>query len=94
MLYSMLAVDKPDAGAIRQQVHVAHTDHLKTAKTYGVTIVMGGPLMSDDGKTAIGSLMLLEAADRSSIETFNRADPFSKGVWATIQIHRFDKRQG
>jgi hypothetical protein len=94
MLFSMHAIDRPDAAAKRQEVHVAHTTHLKAAKDFGVTIVMGGPLMSDDGKGAVGSLMLLEAADRKTVEAFNNADPFAKGVWASVQINRFDKRQG
>jgi len=94
MLFSVHAIDKPDAAAKRQKAHTAHTAHLKNAKDYGVTIVAGGPLLSDDGNGSVGSLMLLEAADRQSVDAFNRADPFSKGVWANVQINRFDKRQG
>ena len=43
---------------------------------FGVTITVGGPLVSDDGATSIGSLMVLETSDRASAEKFNRADPF------------------
>jgi uncharacterized protein YciI len=56
---------------------------------------MGGPLVSDDGSGSVGSLMVFEAADRASVEKFNRADPFFKnGVWAMVEIQRFDKKTG
>jgi uncharacterized protein YciI len=59
-----------------------HVAHLKTAKDQGVTITVGGPLMADDDKTSIGSLMVLDVADRATAEKFNKADPFHKnGSW-------------
>ena len=93
MLYAVYAIDNPDAGAKRQAVHADHVAHLKTAKDQGVTIAVGGPLMADDGKTSIGSLMVLEVADRATAEKFNKADPFHKnGIWAKVDIRRFDRR--
>ena len=68
---------------------------MKTQSAHGVTMVMGGPLVADDGSGSVGSLMVFEAADRASVETFNRADPFFKnGVWAKVEIQRFDKKTG
>jgi uncharacterized protein len=93
MLFSVHALDAPDSAAKRQAVHADHVAHLKTAKDQGVTIVVGGPLVADDGKTSIGSLMVLEAPDRATAEKFNNADPFAKnGVWAQVEIQRFDRR--
>jgi uncharacterized protein YciI len=58
-------------------------------------MVMSGPLVSDDGKTMIGSLMILEAPDRAAIEAFHRADPFhAAGIWEKVNITAFVKRQG
>ena len=95
MLFAVHALDDPNASAKRQEVHAAHAAHLKTANEYGVTIVMGGPLMSDDGKAAVGSLMVLEASHSGAAEAFNNADPFAKnGVWKKVDIKRFDKRTG
>jgi uncharacterized protein len=94
MLFSVHALDKPGAAATRQAVHGEHVAHLKNAKTYGVSMVVGGPLVSDDGKGSVGSLMVLEAPDRASAEAFNRADPFHKnGVWAKVEIQRFDRKE-
>jgi len=95
MLFSVHALDAPNAAAIRDKVHHDHVAHLKTVKDYGVAMVMGGPLVSDDGKGSVGSLMVFEAPDRASVEKFNRADPFHKnGVWAKVEIQRFEKRTG
>ncbi len=94
MLFSVHALDAPDGAAKRQAVHAEHVAHLKTAKAQGVTIVVGGPLVADDGKSSIGSLMVFEAPDRATVEKFSRADPFHKnGVWAKVEIQRFDRRE-
>jgi uncharacterized protein YciI len=95
MLFSVHALDVADGPAKRQAVHAEHVAHLKKAAEFGVTIVAGGPLVSDDGKGPVGSLMLLEVPDRAAAEKFNNADPFFKnGVWGKIEIQRFDKWQG
>jgi uncharacterized protein YciI len=94
MMFSMHALDAPDAAEKRAKVHLEHVAHLKTAADFGVTITAGGPLLSDDGNTAIGSLMVLTARERAAVEAFNKADPFHKnGVWAKVEIQRFDRKQ-
>ncbi|MBR0794975.1 hypothetical protein JQ615_06210 [Bradyrhizobium jicamae] len=43
----------------------------------------------------IGSLFLIEAADRTAVETFHHADPFfSAGIWERVSITGFIQRQG
>jgi uncharacterized protein YciI len=49
MLFSIFTLDNPDATDKRKAVHGAHIAHLKIAKALGVTITVGGPLVSDDG---------------------------------------------
>jgi uncharacterized protein YciI len=94
MLFSIFAIDKPGAAETRNAVHSDHLKHLTAAAEYGVTIVTGGPLVSDDGAASIGSMMVVEAPDRASVEAFNRADPLrTGGVWGTVEIRRFDRKQ-
>jgi uncharacterized protein YciI len=94
MLFSVHALDNPNVATKRQAVHGEHVAHLRSAKDFGVTITVGGPLLSDDGKGSVGSLMVLEAPDRATAEKFNRADPFHKnGVWAKVEIQRFDRKE-
>jgi uncharacterized protein YciI len=95
MFFVMHAFDKADASAARLAHYDAHKAFLSDTSKYGVSIVMSGPLVADDGKTMIGSLMILEAADRASAEAFNRADPFyAAGIWEKIDLTAFVKRQG
>ena len=94
MLFSVFTLDNPDALDKRKAVHGAHVAHLKRAKDYGVTITVGGPLVSDDGATSIGSLMVLETPDRAAAEEFSSADPFHQnGVWGKVEIRRFDRKE-
>ena len=94
MLFSVFTLDSPDAADRRKAVHGERIARLKKANDFGVNISVGGPLMSDDGTNAIGSLMVLEAPDRASVEKFNRADPFHRdGVWGKVEIRRFDRKK-
>ena len=95
MQFAVHALDVPNFAAKRQAVHTEHVAHIKASKDHGLTIVMGGPLLADDGGSSVGSLMVFDAPDRAAMEKFNRADPFDKtGVWANVEIQRFDKRNG
>jgi len=94
MLFSIHALDKPDIADKRQAVHGAHIAHLKSAKDFGVTVTVGGPLVSDDGKSSIGSLIVIEAPDRAAAEKFSRADPFfNNGIWDKLDVQRFDRKE-
>lgn len=88
--YIVHCLDKPDGLPRRQQNYDAHRAYLETAP---VKILVSGPLVSDDGETMIGSLFLIEADSKATVEAFNAGDPFRKAdVWASINIHRFNKR--
>lgn len=83
-------LDAADALPRRLENYEAHKAYLSTAP---VSILVSGPLMSDDGETMIGSLFLIEADTKAAVEAFNAADPFYRaGIWAEIRIHRFLKR--
>jgi uncharacterized protein YciI len=94
-LFVIHALDEPDALPRRLATYEAHKAYLDTADAAGVRIVTSGPLVADDGTTMIGSLLIVEAAERSAVEAFNRADPFQQaGVWRAVAIHRFLRRRG
>jgi len=92
--YIIHCLDQPDALPRRLEHYDAHRAYLQTApEKTSVKMLVSGPLMSDDGETMIGSCFLVEAEDRAAVEAFNAADPFHKaGIWASIHIHRFNKR--
>ena len=95
MFFVLHARDKAGALDIRQANYEAHKAFLADTSAHDVSMIMSGPLVADDGKTMIGSLMIMEAPDRATVEAFNRADPFyAAGIWEKIDISAFVKRQG
>ena len=95
MLFVIHAKDKPGALATRLANYDAHKAFLSDTSPHGVRIVMSGPLVADDETTMIGSLFVVEASDRATVERFNRADPFNvAGIWENVAITGFLRRQG
>lgn len=95
MLFAIHAVDRAGALDTRLANYDAHKAFLSDTSAFGVSIVMSGPLVADDGSTMIGSLFLIEAPNRAAAEAFNVADPFHKaGIWERVTITRFLRRQG
>lgn len=95
MLFVIHAIDKADMLERRLAHYPDHKAFLADTTAYGVRIVMSGPLVADDGERMIGSLFVVEAADRMTVENFNQADPFQKaGIWRQVTIAGFIRRQG
>ncbi|HLZ66846.1 MAG TPA: YciI family protein [Aliidongia sp.] len=95
MLFVIHAVDRPGALDTRLANYGAHKGFLDDVSRFGVEIVMSGPLVADDGETMIGSLFLIEAADRAAVERFHAADPFkAAGIWERVTITGFSRRRG
>jgi uncharacterized protein YciI len=94
-LFAVHVLDRPDALPLRLEQSAAHRAYVETECDQGLSIVMSGPLQSDDGEIMIGSLLIIDAADRAAVEAFVRADPFYRsGVWGDVQITRFHRRTG
>ncbi len=94
MLFVIHGLDRPDALPTRLAHYDAHKAFLSDTSAHGVSIVMSGPLVAAD-ETMIGSLFVVEAADRDAVVRFNAADPFAQArVWASVSINGFIRRQG
>ena len=80
--------DRPDGGARRAQLRDAHRDYLKDHKDI---IVARGPLLDDDAVKTIGSVLILDVADKAEAEAFWADEPFNRaGVYEwTIERWRF-----
>jgi len=95
MLFVIHGIDRAGALPTRLAHYEAHKAFLSDTSPFGVQIVMSGPLVADDGTTMIGSLFLLEAPDRASVQRFNQADPFYQAdLWERVTITAFLRRQG
>jgi uncharacterized protein len=95
MLFIIHALDRADSLPRRHAAYEAHKTFLADTSAFGINIVMSGPLVSDDGATMIGSLFLIDAPSRASVERFNAADPFvAANVWDRVTITAFHRRVG
>jgi uncharacterized protein YciI len=89
MPFAILALDKPDAGAVRAANRPAHLEHLDR---YAARLLAGGAVLADDGATPIGSLIVFDSEDRTEVEAFLAADPFTKGgLFASVSIYPWRK---
>ncbi|MCS6931865.1 MAG: YciI family protein [Acetobacteraceae bacterium] len=86
MLFAITCTDKPGAAALRAATRPAHIAHLSA---HAGRILLGGPLLSPEGQ-AVGSLLVIEAADRAEAEAFAAADPYAKaGLFESVTIRPF-----
>lgn len=75
MHFVALCLDKPDGQSIRLANRAAHLDFLR-AKSKEIEVC--GPLLSDDGQTMIGSLLILQADSKDAADKILAEDPYRK----------------
>ena len=94
MHFVIHAVDRPDALNVRAKHYRAHRIHLDRAGDHGVSVMMAGTLVAEDGETPVGSLFVVEAPNRSSIDAFTDSDPYCvNGVWKKVDVHYYNKKR-
>lgn len=93
--YVLYAKDKPNSLEQRLEHYAAHRAFIEAQNgTDGVSVVMSGPLQTDEGETMIGSVLILEAQTRAAVDQFVAADPFTRaGIWGEVHISRFYPRR-
>jgi hypothetical protein len=84
MQFMLYCLDKPGHGEVRAANRAAHLTHLDR---FAAQIVLAGPLLSDDGTAMIGSLLLMNFADRAEAERFSADDPYREaGLFQSVTI--------
>jgi uncharacterized protein YciI len=87
VLYAFLLVDRPDAAALRARVRPEHKAYLARVAEH---IAFAGPLTGDDGQTMIGSLLVIDFADRAAALAWLAQEPYTRaGVYGQTQVHAF-----
>src|SRR5579863_10581984 len=95
MLFVIHATDRRDGMPTRAKFYRAHRIHLDKSADHGVDVVTAGTLVADDGETPVGSIFVIDAADRAAVDAFTRSDPYHiNGVWERVTIHRYNKKRG
>jgi hypothetical protein len=86
MLFAVTILDKPGMAATRRSVRADHIAYLEANKAM---LVLAGPVMDAEGGS-IGSVRIIEAADRAAVETLTAEDPFAKaGCFGSVAIHPY-----
>lgn len=89
MNFALYCVDKADHGHVRTENRPAHLEYLKGKVD---SLLIAGPLLADDGTTVLGSLLVIEAADRAEAEAFAAGDPYAKaGLFEKVTVIAFKK---
>ncbi len=89
MNFVLYCVDKPGHGQVRADNRPDHLDYLKGNLD---RIVIAGPMTNDDGDGVLGSMLVIEAADRAEAEAFAAGDPYAKaGLFETVEIKAYKK---
>lgn len=93
-LYVVYAKDKADSLQQRLDEYAAHRAYVEAQDELGqVSVVISGPLQTDDGTIMIGSMILLDAPDRETVMQFVADNPFNKaGIWESVSVTRFHCR--
>jgi uncharacterized protein YciI len=86
MLFAITSHDKACSGALRMATRPAHLEYLKARWQ---DIKLAGPFLDDAGEW-VGSLMIVECADRADAAAFSAGDPYAKaGLFERVNIRAF-----
>jgi len=81
--------DKPGAQQIRLDNRAAHLEFLKANLA---KVVMAGPVQTEDRQGMVGSVLVLDFADRSDLDAFLAADPYAKaGLFESVTVLPYKK---
>ena len=83
MLYALIFTDKANSLDLRQKERPGHIDYLNGL---GNALKAAGPF-TDEAGSPIGTLVIVEAKDRSGAEEIAKNDPYAKaGLFAAVEI--------
>lgn len=86
MLFAIHALDKTDSTALRAATRPAHLAYLDGFMSQ---MILAGPLLNEAGQ-AVGSLIILEAADQAAAEAVAAADPYAQaGLFESVAIRPY-----
>jgi uncharacterized protein len=86
MLFAVIRHDHPDSLALRMSVRPKHLGYLQMVLH---KIMYGGALLDGQGRQ-IGSMLIIDAADRAEADAFADADPFVEAnLFASSSVEPF-----
>lgn len=89
MLFAITCLDKPNHLEVRLANRAAHLEY---ARGNLDKMLVGGPLLADDGQTMVGSLLIIDLPDRAAAEALMANDPYAKaGLFDSVVIRPYKK---
>lgn len=86
-LFTLYCIDKPGHQQVRLDNRAAHLDY---AKQWADKTLTGGPLLSADGDSMVGSLLVIDFEDAAAAEAFCANDPYAKaGLFESVTVRPF-----
>ena len=87
MKYVLICEDKANGLDVR----LANRDkHLAYIGELGGKISLAGPMLSDDGESMVGSVLIIEADSAEEIQAIAAADPYAlAGLFEKVTIRPF-----
>lgn len=84
MPFLIEATDKPDSFALRQSVR---PDHLAYLAEKAPLLLVAGATWTEDGQTALSSVLVVDVDTREQAEEFAAADPYARaGLFADVRV--------
>jgi uncharacterized protein YciI len=86
MLFAVIRHDKPNSLELRLSERPRHLLYLETVLG---KIMYGGAILYDAGKQ-VGSMLIIDVADKAAADAFAIADPYvDAGLFATTSVQQF-----
>lgn len=87
-LFVFHGLDKPGALEIRKATRPAHLAWLESLQP---RVKIGGPMLTDDGATPVGSMLVFEAETLAEAKTLFAQDPYAlAGLFAETSVRPFN----
>lgn len=89
MLFAILAQDvQPGGLAVRE---ANREKHLEYARSLGDNLKIAGPLMTDDGRTPNGTILVVSASSIEEAKRIAENDPYAQaGLFEWVQVRSWN----
>jgi uncharacterized protein YciI len=90
VFFVALCFDKPGQVDLRM---ATRADHLAFLDTHAAKVKLGGPFL--DGDKPVGSMLILDCADRTEAEKLLAQDPYAKaGLFERVELRPWKRVVG
>jgi uncharacterized protein YciI len=87
--FAIICQDKADSLDVRLANRPTHVEYLKAL---GPKLLMAGPFLAEDGQTMIGSLVVVDMADRAEVDAWLADEPYAKaGLFECVTVRPYKR---